>query len=701
MSDFRTPLSTALPEAPADMQDGLNMGNVAPQVVLPTTPNIINYASDPQVKQRAETEVWPLIQQTRIDRREVEDNWRAIRRMTQMVHDENQKYKGRSNAYLPIHAKNIQAQATALQRGLFPSDEYIDAQIEDPGDPEAAVKAKHFMQYQFERQANIRIYMKLFGRQLLDYGFSVLKFWWRMPQSYASGRVVKNANALAEMAFAQPNNNLESDDQGLTVSARNIFNFYAYPFTAETLREAILQFEDIQMSMLELEYAAKAGKWEADQAVLDAAPTPVMLQWDNQERLAEQGIPSQENNASGTKLGDVRMVTEAYTFMVLPKSAYTQADRPDCPLPVRIIFLDNVAVSIERNASYHQSSPFLGLSLNANPGYMYGYGPGRMIAPLQYLANDFVNQSNDVCIYGLNPIIKAVPGMLVGRLRPIAPGVTWYMNDLNAVDMIHPPVEQLQWGVQMGQQMVSMAQDFGGAPPAMQGTGARGSAKTATGAQILQKNSMEPLQDMVEDIENEVFVPLASRTWKLAQQYAPQELMTTVFGQTRKITRSDLLRNAEWRWLASSQSANAQTRAMQTIQFLQVLLPYQQVLQQQGVQLNVIPVLKNLYTQALGFRGWDELMKPAVPNMPPPPGMPGMGGPPGMPPGMGGGMPPGGPGGMPPGIPPDQQPRSTTEQAQGGGLPIQPGEGDEHMAMRSNADMLSAIQGALQGGGEE
>lgn len=675
MSNFRTPISS--PEAPQDFQDGLNLGNTAPRYV----PEVKNYASDPAMVARAKQEIWPLLEQGRFDRRTVENGWAEIRRMELMHHDSNQKYKGRSNAYLPIHAKNLSTQVTGVVKGLFPSDEYVDCVSED-GDKEKALKAKHYMQYQFERIAFLRMYMKLFSRQLLNYGFSVMKFWYRKPRQYAQAKPKKfTMKDLNQVAYG-PDFQQDTDDQGLTVSARSIFNFYAYPFTAETLREAILHFEDIRMSFAELRYWAKVEGWVGDTAI-NAAPKPEMVQPDTSEIFAEHDVPTSSDMQMGTALGDSRMVTECFTFMELPKSEYTEADAPGCPLPVRIIFLGGEPVHIQRNASYHQSSPFLGLSLNSSPGFLLGYSSGRMIAPLQYLANDFVNQTNDVCIYGLNPGVKAIPGMLVGQLRPMAPGVTWYMNDLNAVDFFHPPTEQVGVGMSMVQQMMTMAQDFGGAPPILQGTNAKGSAKTATGAQMLQANASGPLQDLVEDIETEITMPLASRAWSLAQQHAPDRIIADVFGVTKEITKDDLLFNAKWRWLASSQAANAQMRSYQATNYVQLIATVMPILQQQGVQVNLLPLLKRIGNDALGFRGLDEVFKqgmPMMPGMPPPE----MGGPPGM---------PGAPGAD------GQPPRSPAESANGGSLPMQPGEGGGFDEVRQHSDMLSALLGANGGGG--
>lgn len=670
MSNFRTPISKP-EDAPQDFQDGLNMGNVSAKRLVPEAKN---YADDINMVHRAKMEIYPLVRQARDDRKVVEGTWQELQRMELMRHDSNQKYKGRSNAYLPIHAKNLQTQATTFVKGMFPSDEYVDAVCSD-ADKEKGLKAKHYMQYQFERVAFLRMYMKLFSRQLLNYGFSVLKFWYRQPGGYAKARTIKTQDQALQAAYA-PDFQRDSADQGLTVSARSIFNFYAYPFTAETLRETTLQFEDIRMSMAELVYWGKREGW-ANEAQWGQAPDPQSVQTNTGENFSVHDVPAQNDQQTGTKLGDTRMVTEVYSFMELPSSEYTDQDMKGCPLPVRIIFLGEEPVHIQRNSSYHQSSPFLGLSTNASPGFLLGYGSGKMIAPLQYLANDFTNQTNDVCIYGLNPGVKVVPGMVVGQLRPMAPGVTWYVNQLDAVEFFHPPTEQVGVGMAMISQILSMAQDFGGAPPIMQGTNSKGGGKTATGSQLLQSNAMAPMQDLVEDCETEILVPLATKAWSLAQQYAPQQMMAEVFGVMKEIKKDDLMFDAKWRWMASSQAANAQMRAYQTINFLQALMPVLPVLAQQGVKVNLVPLFRRIYTDALGNRGFGEVFKEGA--MPPMPGM------------LPGGGPPEG------GVPP---PRSPAESANGGSLPIQAGEDGAFGEVRQESDIMSALMGAAEGGGQ-
>lgn len=694
MSNFaNTPLSEL---GPRDAADGLNMGNVSPLQLVPADEN---YALDEATVRMVKDEVVPIVRQTRYDRRSMEAVWQAIRRMANMRHDDGQAYIGQSNVYLPIHAKNRQSLVSAMSRSLFPSDDYMDVMAIDQGDLEKAKNLKLYLQYEFEIQAKLRLHMKLFLSQLMDYGFSVFKCWYQKAQPYGQARNKKVTlkNLVDGMSTESSDYETEfyrSSDEGFRVSARNIFNFHVYPFTAATLDDTTLQFEDVQMSLGQLREKFVQGEWlrweEVQKAYkdgrktssdLDAAPRPYELQPDYSALFGDHDVPT-SSQLMGTELGDIRTVTEVFTFLQLPKSAYTGADSPDCPLPVRIILINEEPVLIKRNPYYHQKSPFFAVSLNASPGFYYGYGPGHQVRPLQYLANDFANQTNDNCIYSLNPIVIVNPSLLTGPLRPIRPGVTWTMNSVNeGVKFDRPPFEQVGMGLQMLSTITGQAQDFEGAPPVLQGLNDSKNAKTATGAQILQYNARQPLQDVAEDIETQVLVQAMEMAWHLGMQYRSEKTLVSVFGVSKEIARDDLMFEAKMRWLASSQSVNAQLRSQQAMQFLQMVLSpaVLQTLMQQGYQVNPVPLLQRTYSDGFGFRGFEEFIKKA----------------PMAPPGMGG-MPPAGMSGAAASLPPEgDRIRSAAEQAPMGGIEATPGEGQDFMNVRQGADQMAAMIGSM------
>lgn len=356
-------------------------------------------------------------------------------------------------------------------------------------------------------------------------------------------------------------------------------------------------------------------------------------------------------------------------------------------VPCKVVMAGGVPIEIRRNPFWHQKAPYVMQRINETNDGFYTIGMGRAMEGLQGLGNDFMNQTCDNANYGLNPIIKRNPNVMVGPSEPLAPGRIYDMTDPNGMVFDRPPIEQMQYGLMMLNQVVSYASDFGGAPAQLQGSGSKGGAKTATGSQILQSNVKGELQDTIEDIELRVLTPLMEMIHMLGQQYETAERYFALSGGEKvQFKRSDLEGEFTWKWVASSQAVNQQMRAQSSIQFAQPAASMVPLLQAQGKMFNPEPLLRLIWESGLGNRNFNKLIVGAQQ----PPGM-GMGGPPGMPP----------EGGGPPGMEQGQAPRSAVEQAPGGSGEMAPGEAEGFMETRQGADDMAAMMGSTYGNGED
>lgn len=643
-----------------------------PQNVLPP---IKNYAADPDVIRQVQEDVLPACEYVRRIRVSLEDEWRSILRMKMMIHDGGRRYFGRSDAYLPIYAKNSQTLTSAITRGLFPSDEYLDV-MDRNGDSEKALRVKAAIQWEFDRVARLRNNVKPWIQQLVDLGNSPLKIMWKQ-------RTVRRGKLRMNMDLGLPEPLFATDRlEGLQVSYRSMLSLYMWPTSAASLDECTLIFEDIEVPRQVAKERIEKGIWQNTASAL-TPPIPanyILNQSDIHSNVYGMSPPATPA-MGGNRLGSQLVYTEVWTFMRLPADAYLDHEDKQEPLPVKLTLAGGDVIECIRNPFFHQQAPYRLARMNVQPGLFYGYGAGRLARTLQYLANDFANQANDCGIYSMNPILKVNPTQLVGPLRPLAPGVPWYMTDPNAVTFDRPPPEIGQTGLAWMQTWMGMAQDFGGAPPLLQGQGASRSAKTATGAQILQRNAMMPLQDVVEDLEQDVFVPLMYMTHALQQQFRDQAIITAVAGQPLKVDPADLVIDPEFLWMGSSQASNQAQRAQQAMQFVQGIMPLVPLLAQQGYVFNPVPVLQRIWNDGLGFRNFDKVVEQnpqAAQAM------------------MAAGQPP--PGQDQP--QPADRVRSALEQitGQGGANPMAPGEGEDFMEMRSGADDLAALFGQSGGG---
>ncbi len=660
-----SPLIGAVPAAEVAMAAGIK---------LPATDK--NYANDSATKDYCKNVLAPLVDWCRQDRQVLEDEWRAIMRMEWMVHDSGQRYLGPTNSYLPIFGRIHNTLVSSLSRGMFPSDEYMDVIDRAKGASDNAKATKTYLQWEFERVGQVRRKIKPFLRSFSSFGNSVLKYWYD-KEGRMEGRSGRVGDADLDAHFEN-----YTYCEGLRVSPRNLFHWYIYPYTADGVDDATLVFEDITVPRIAIEERIKAGLYvNGDDAL--SAPEPSSHATTESTRMSSLlGLsPQQGSTAQSNHLGQARVLTECWTYMVLPNDAYLPHEMKGQPLAVKVVLAGSTPVEVRRNPFFHQRPPYLYARMNAQPALIYGYGNGRMVRPLQYLINDFANQTADVGQFSLNPITIMNPAYMAGPMEPLSPGVVWHMSDVTqGVRFERPDWELVRGGQEMIGTLMGMAQDLGGTPPVLQGT--KGD-KTATTTQILQNNAMQPLQDTVEDLELDVLVPLMRGAWMNAQQYRDKAVMALIgnMKSPMPIEPRMLVLDPEFRWMASSQAVNQAQRAQSLLQYMQAAMAASPALMQQGIIFNPKPLLERVLVDGMGTRIPEDMWIQA--------GMP-----------MGPGMPPS-PGTMTAqGNALDEAARSSVGQSNtNGGYEVQmaPGEGEAFSEVRQGANQMAADMGGSNG----
>lgn len=655
-------------------------------VLVAAPDSTINFADNEASKAWLMANVLGLLGSVRDDRIEQHAEWGRIRRMANLVKDDTQCYIGQSDAYLPVYKKALETKVSHISRGLFPTDSYIDAIPSDPKFEAAAQGNKAWMLHQLERNAKIRAELKPFLRSLNSYGLGVAKVWWEKPVNPIKASRMAKLPSIGQMLYSYENVSPWTSE-GARFKARSVFSWYIWPSTVNSIEEASIVFEDIQVSKQFVDMMGKKGIWKN----VDEINQHVNAENQNVavgEQLGE--VTGSTQTAVDLRQGDLanwRIITECWLRMPVPANLYTSNEEIGCPVPVKAIFSGGQLIEARRNPFWHQKPPYVMQRLNEDSDSFYTVGMGRTMQGVQGLINDFINQTNDNGIYGLNPIVKVNPNLIVGPIEPLAPGRMMYLTDPKGMEFDRPPIEQMQYGIMITNQLITYANDMGGSPAVLQGSGAQGGAKTATGSQILQGNVKGELQDLIEDLEIRVLMPTMEMIHSLGQQYESAERWLAIAGGDKiQFTRDMLEGEFAWKWVASSQAVNQAQRAAQSIQFLTAATNPQvmTLLQLQGKIINPEPLLRRIYEDGLGQRNFDRVVT-AMPMMP---GMPGA--PAGVPPGA-----------APPGQPPQgTAPRSATEQAPGGGGEMVPGEGEAFGEVRQGADELAAQMGA-QGGQNE
>lgn len=628
-----------------------------------------------KVRDYAERYVWEVIRRAKQRRLPLEQEWLEIQRMAVLKHDTNQAYVGRSNAYMPVYRRNRKTIVSNLSKGLFPSDDYMDVADMEQGDTEQAKAVKLTVEYELDH-SGLRQTVKNFLGQFVDFGISCYKVWYR-KEPIVKG---KAGTLMDPMGM-----NVDMDE-GVTCSARSMFNVVVYPEWAESKRELQLEAERLEVPISYVNFMHQTKKWENVEDALTASKG-FTDEWDwvNMATMADvASIPNTfELRSRENSPVEAVIIVEAWCKMRLPNSQYAPNERPGTPLPVRVVFVNGVCVLVRRNPFYHQQSPFVYARDNQVTGSFYSDGAGRSTKDLQYLANDFTNQINDCGIYTFNPMAAVNTNYFSGNVGSYRPGHVFKTRDVEkAIKFFMPPVEIMQYGAPVVDRIIAQAQQGAGAAPILQGK----TGDTATSDQIAQHNSLGPLQDTVEDIESDVMVPIMKMAWELSRQYRSEAFTRLLAdGSLVQFLPSKIQGNFSFRFLSSSQSVNRQQRQQGLMMFADLAGKMGEALMSQGMMLNPIPILQRVWSDALGFRGFDRLIVP----MPMQPGMPGMG-PPGMPPGA---PPPGAmqqPGAM--------RPPSAVGQGNVPGAaqnePV-PGEGN-HMA--NVRDQVEAVTGPMGGG---
>jgi len=164
----------------------------------------------------------------------------------------------------------------------------------------------------------------------------------------------------------------------------------------------------------------------------------------------------------------------------------------------------------------------------------------------------------------------------------------------------------------------------------------------------------------------------------LGQQFRESQFWVNISGAPpTRMTPQDLIGDYHFRWLASSQAANQQQRAQQAMTLLQIAPQVLPLLQPLGKTIDPEPLLRRIFSDGFGFRGYNQFVVQA----PMPQAMPGA---PGMPPGLG--------------MPPSAQGNGIrTANEEGPQMELQPGEGEDFANVRDESEDLAALLGASGG----
>jgi hypothetical protein len=609
-------------------------GNAA-RKVTPLAPArgapIRNLALDPEIARRVKTELCPLLGRVRDDRQRLRDKWMRYYRIWSVQHDQ-QGYRGRTNTYFPVGRRWIEQWVARLKRDLFPDQDWFRCRALRE-EFEARVPAKQALQnYWMRRYMRLRRHALPWLRQLVMFGTSPVRNVWRVSEreQMALRDILDEGGAPT----GRTKTVLEqvADFLGPTFEPVDLFAFYVWPPTAAGVDDATLIFEDRCLSRAEVQRFSRRP--------LDPRAPDGDMVYEGVGALLARYDEAVMNRLSGTRDSGKyealaqRLADKGFTAPLdatLP-AALRPLDITRCqwladlegeqaePYLVEI-GADEIPLRVQRNPWWHGGGDWLCGRFTPVVDEFYGRGLPEVFDHLQYFANDLGNQSGDAFVWATNPIAVVDIGAVQDptSLR-MAPGAKWLANPAG-VQFTTPPQGAGQAGFQAVSSYLSLGDTLVAPTPArpLGPGGAEGMAKGDLQTAIA--DSAVDLRAVVENLEDDVLVPLLERSDILTQQCLDRDIILKVAGTDgvelleQPISVADLVGEYEWEWLGTTTALNQQVRAQQMVQGIALLsnIPPEQ-LAAQTLEVDWGYVVRTFWSVGLGLPDADRVLTKTGPK---------------------------------------------------------------------------------------
>jgi hypothetical protein len=592
-----------------------------------------NLALDPEITARVKAELLPLILQARSGRQALRDRWLRYFRIWSPRHD-IQGYKGRTNTYFPIGRRWIEQWVTRIKRDLFPDSDWFACRALRQ-DFEDRVPAKVALQkYWMRRYMRLRRHSLPFLRQLVMYGTSPVRNVWRCIEHMQpalrdvleddgtpSGQTIQEVEKVADFL-------------GPTFEPVDLFAFYVWPVTASSVDSATLAFEDRCVSRSHVETLAAQP--------LDPANPKAGNVYEGFSELLElyaSAIQSRGSSSSGAKYDalSIRLADKGFTAPLdqnLP-AALRPLDLTECSWTADLegdgqqrylvtLGADSIVLRVQRRPFWHGGTQWLCGRFIEIAEEFYGRGLPEQFDHMQYFVNDLGNQSADAFVWSTNPIAVVDIGAVHDptSLRMTA-GAKWLANAAG-VQFTTPPQVAAQAGLEAVQGFMGMADNLVAPTPARPMVpGQQSGPQDSAGLAAQLADSAVDLRAIVENLEDDILVPLLERSDILSQQCLDRDIVLKVAGQDgvelleHPITVADLVGEYEWEWLGTTSALNQQVRAQQMVQGIALIaqIPPDQ-LAAEGVTVDWQYVLTQYWSLGLGLPNADRVLKSAGPKGP-------------------------------------------------------------------------------------
>lgn len=524
-----------------------------------------NFATNPTIQQWAADHVPLMLKETRRERQTLNTRWQHFWRMHAVeLRDDDMAYLGRSRVYLPAARRAIEAWVTVLMDALFPQADWFSVQgVTDIANPEQ-VPRWYALQKRYLLEMALEDEFPLFLRQYLTFGTGILRHIWdydEEPQRVWERQLADapldleaEERRIREMPDPAAGDDLALDRNDGTVfrlvekmvaksgpicRAVDLMHFYVAPFTARSLHEATLAFEDIEVPFTHVE--RQHARWmDADlpawgrifdhpdweQIVQSKGILTDDMLREKSEQLARLGIdPNTNRTHRAIAEKGHSQLSEVFWRGEIPEAV----DEDGKPFGVRdwhfAVLNDFFVVRAHPNLHYTNVRPWLDGRMYRTTRSYYAQGVCDAIASVQLVGNDTLNLTLDNLQMALSPpTVVDQQRMMFPEQLEWGPGAIWF-GDPEAVKQLVIPT-QTQLGMTMLQMVQSMVQDGAAANFAVQGQPpVRGKGRAAQSAQGMAQYQAAGSQEMLafgRSLERQVLVPVLSRNYEFTAQFATE-----------------------------------------------------------------------------------------------------------------------------------------------------------------------------------
>lgn len=533
-------------------------------------------------------------------------------------------YNGSIEVYDPQLRKNVEFYVSRLKKALFPTEDVFEIEPVTPDSDEFAAPIKSHMKWQIEKKIQVNTKISRFLRQLVMFGWSPVKCVWDRKEQTMVGltqieKIVKERirDEITGKMRLVPTGEVRREliEEEKTVLVKNhptfdpvdVFNFYVYPATANSIDEV---FGVIETFHLPLEEVQRKGREASESGAplyanvenLAGDDGQDLWSWTTNARLSVDGHQQPLDNK------DMEYVTLLEYWGLVN---FGTAEDSEWEQGVITMTAKGTVLQVRKNPFYDKQIPYFCARMSDLQNEFYSDGLIAPLASMQYYINDTLCQTFDCLSYSLNPIVKYDPGRVVNvNSIAFAPGAMWALTD-PAAAVFETPSDLSQSGFNAVDRVKQIIEGYPGvANIPMTGR------KAATHITAIQQEYSLPIMDLAESIEASVMSPWLGRVYSRNQQFLDEEEIFLVTGKQgikywQKLSPEMLIGDYNFFWRGSNAATNIHVRARQMMEYANVVAPFIPVLQQQGKSFDAAYLLKRIFTEGLALDGADKLFPSA------------------------------------------------------------------------------------------